>query len=242
MKTFCTLTLVAGLGLASSATAAPLLSISTDQGSINTGTGVTDRYDAAAVTITSDPGVVALTAADLISDASDGTGITGLTRFWNNPAGGFFSLDSNSGSTTNISDFSTGYFAFTVEATPGQTLNLDDLAFNSATFTSNNRRGFEVYAEVDGGTFDSSDLLIDVNDENTARPSVSPRLSDLSDAKYQGIESVEFRIYPLTDLVGRSIEFQDIVVSGTVVPEPASLVLVGAGLLCLTRGRGRRNA
>ncbi|MEM6331982.1 MAG: PEP-CTERM sorting domain-containing protein [Planctomycetota bacterium] len=236
--------LAAGLAITvgASASAATILSISTVQGSLNSGSGVTDRFDPAAVTITNAPNTTAPTVADLTSPGADGNGIQNLGRFWNNPAGDYFSFDGEPGEGGHGSapaDFERSYFAFTVAADPGFTLDLDEITFRSAVFTANNRRGYELYAEVDGGTFDATDILLDVNDENAVRTgSFTPRAVDLTGAKFQGIESVTFRVYPLTDLAGRSVEIGDFVVTGDVViPEPASLALVALGSLCLASRR-----
>ena len=233
---------VAGLSIASASHAVEtLFSLSTTQGSDNTGTGLLDRYDSSAVTITTATNVSGPSVADLTSAGADGNGITGLTRFWNNAAGGWFSVETGQNDGTSPSNLNTRYFAVTISAAAGFTLDLNELTYKSGTFTADNVRGFEIYAEVNGGSFDSSDKIVDVNDENNTRPDGIARDADLSGAKFQGIESVTFRYYPLTDANGRTIEFGDFTVSGTVIPEPASLALLGLGGLCLLGGRRRRD-
>ncbi|MEM1026911.1 MAG: PEP-CTERM sorting domain-containing protein [Planctomycetota bacterium] len=244
----------ASLAASMSAHGAVLFDLSTQQGDSNnfadaSGSGLLDRYDAAAVSISTATNVSGPSAADLTSSGTDGNGIVGLGRFWNqvaelpaNDNNGFISIhgssfvDFNNPPSGQVIDtapeFSNQYFAITVEAAPSFTLDLDALNFNSATFTVNNFRGYELFAEVDGGSFDATDLLLDVDDESSDRQNgnVSNRSILLTGAKYQGIQSIEFRFYPLTDGNGRTIELGNIEVVGDVVPEPGSLLLVGTGL------------
>ncbi|MEM1213179.1 MAG: PEP-CTERM sorting domain-containing protein [Planctomycetota bacterium] len=234
--------LAAGFAVAagSSASAATLLSISTVQGSLNTGNGVTDRFDSAAVTITNAANTIAPSASDLITAGADGNGITSLERFWNNAGtGGWFSLaDADTG--TSVSNFNNGYLAFTLEADAGFFLDLDQLAFDSAVFTVDNRRGFEVYAEVNGGTFDSSsDLLVNINDENSLRTSPRENTANLTGAGYQGISSIEIRVYSLTDLASRTIDVDSFLLTGDVIaiPEPSSLLLLALSSACMLSRR-----
>lgn len=154
--------------------------------------------------------------------------------FWNSEWAGF-SLINDGG--TEI-DFGTGYLEWTVEADPGFSLNLDSLDFNSAAGGTTGTRGFELYAAVDGAAFNqATDLLIDVDDENALRASPTPRSIDLSGVTYQGISSVTFRYYPLTDTSGRTVDFDAMVLNGGIIPEPASLSLLGLGGLALLRRR-----
>jgi hypothetical protein len=63
-------------------------------------------------------------------------------------------------------------------------------------------------------------------------------VADLSDAAYQGIASVTFRYYPITDQSGRTIEISSMVLNGeAVVPEPGVLALVGLGSVMVMRRR-----
>ena len=230
------------------ASAATLFSLSTTQGSDNTGDdteGPLARYDSSAVTLSVDSSVGGPTLADITSDGSDGNGIgPGLQRFWNNAGnGGWFSMHAG-GQGNTVGDFDSGYFAFTITANPGELLNLDSVAFKSSVFTANDRRGYEFYGEVNGGSFDASDLIFDQNDENETRGTgdFTQQTEVLTgNAKYQGVESVTFRLYLLTDLAGRTVDFDDFEITGTtsVIPEPASLVLLGLGGLCVM-GRRRR--
>ncbi len=232
---------VAGFAVAVSAHGT-LYELSTVRGSLNGTTdppapadNLLDRYDPAAVTVVTAANMSGPDANEIATDGTDGSGIVELQRFWNGefPGStfpGWFHL-TRGGTGVEVLDFTRDYWAFTLTADPGFVLNLEDIEFQSARGGSSGRRGFELYAEVNGGTFDASDLIVDVDDEAGTRNTPNLRSALLTDAKFQGVTSVEFRYYPLPDLTGRSIEFTNLVVDGAVVvPEPASLTLAAAGL------------
>ena len=192
-----------------------------------------DGYDPTVVTVTSDPNVTAPANGTALA-----TGSTGLVRFWNTEWAGF-SLSSNNGpAIDNATEFATGYLTWTVAAQPGQRLNLASLDFNSARGggdPATQVRGFRLYAEPTGGTFDLSDTpVLTVANETGTRTATVARSADLSGAGFQGVESVTFRYYPLTPANGNTMDFSGMTLNGTVVPEPSCLglaALCGAGLL-----------
>lgn len=198
-----------------------------------------DGYDPNVVTITTAPGVSAPATGSAL-----GAGNTGLNRFWNTEWAGFSLSSPNGPAIDNATEFATGYFTWTVSAAGGDALNLSSLTFNSARGggdPATQTRGFRLYAEPEGGTFDLSDtpVLVVANETGTRTAPVS-RAADLTGTAFQGVRSVTFRYYPLTPAVGNSMDFSNVTVNGVVVPEPSA---AGLGLVCaaalLRRQRAR---
>lgn len=194
-----------------------------------------------------DPSLVTTTVAANVTAPNGGTelddGVVGLDRFDNAEWDGF-TLGMQSGKTTidNAGDFSTRYFELTVSAEAGYTLDLDSLSFNSARGGSSGTRGFEIYTAVDGGAFTFGDTpILDVADETGTRSNPRAVSIDLTGAEYQGISSITFRYYALTNSPGsfvRSIDFDGWTLEGdAVIPEPGSLALLGLGGICMLRRR-----
>jgi hypothetical protein len=131
------------------------------------------------------------------------------------------------------------YYEFALVADPGQVLNLDSFAFE-ATRSGSGLAGAALYTDVDN--FASKV----VNIGNFGQANWAPGSTDVStDAAYQGLSSITVRIaYGGTgnpDFSGsnRFLYVDDVVVTGEVVPEPASLALLAAGGLCLLPRRRR---
>jgi hypothetical protein len=125
-------------------------------------------------------------------------------------------------------------------------LDLTSLAFESARGggdPATQVRRFELYAEVDGGSFDFGDTpLLAIDNETGTRLAPVDRAADMSGAAFQGIGSITFRYYPLTPATGNTMDFETMTLNGqAVVPEPAGLCVLGVvGLILVRRGRGRR--
>ena len=194
-----------------------------------------------------DPSLVTTTAAANVIAPNGGTelddGVVGLDKFDNQGWDGF-SLGDMVGnlSIDNESEFATTYFELTVSAETGYTLDLDSISFNSARGGSTGIRGFELYAEVDGGafTYGVSTPILDVDNETGTRSDPRAVSVDLTGAKYQGIESITFRYYALTDSPGnfvRTIDFDGWTLAGDVIPEPATMGLLALGGLAVLRRR-----
>src|SRR5207249_8358522 len=100
----------------------------------------------------------------------------------------------------------------TVRANTGLTLNLSSLTFNcgkGGTGGLPSPRGIGVVSSVDGYT-----NVIYTADLQTVRPEFTSVSIDLSDASYQGLTSVSFRIYTYAPGGGRSIEYSNVTING----------------------------
>ena len=232
---FCAGSLVACCCLvATVASAAPLYTFNTADATLNPD----DGYDPAAVTISADPGVSGPANGTVL-----GTGNSGLVRFFNTEWPGFSVSSNNGAAIDNATEFATGYFTWTVAARPGQRLNLTSLDFNSARGggdPATQTRGFRLYAEAAGGTFDLADTpVLTVTNETGTRAAPLARSADLSGAAFQGVDSVTFRYYPLSPASGNTMDFSGMTLVGTVVPEPSALFVGALCGLALLRRRTR---
>ncbi len=111
-----------------------------------------------------------------------------------------------------------GYFGFTATANPGYELNLTQLAWDATIHTGFQGQWF-LYTDVDGFTYGSSvdSASIPLDAVNFTSFAVN-----LSAPKYQGLDSIEFRIYVNTYFIGGRIAWDNITLSGT-VPGPPSI-------------------
>jgi hypothetical protein len=190
----------------------------------------TNVYDASLVTVTTD-GVTGSSAADFAAnetvdqvfanDRPDGGLITGgQLRFQHNGVG--------VGDDITAGQFADGFFVFNITALSGETLDLTNLTFDAIRATGGDTvRGIEVFAETNGDAFAfaTSTQLLDVNiTPNRTGPAEAFDL-DLSGGEFQGINSVDFRVYATG---GRgSIELGNIALNGVaVIPEPSSAALL----------------
>ena len=119
------------------------------------------------------------------------------------------------------------FFYFTLTPDSGTSLNLTSLSFNVARGGEAGTRAYGVRSNVTGDTNLSSSTLTNV------RPNWIPITVDLS--TYSGFQNltsaVEFRFAVATESTGQSLEWDDITIEGTVVPEPSTFVLTALGLL-----------
>jgi len=194
-----------------------------------------DGYVASAVSINMISNVTA---------PADGTalaaGNVGLTRFWNSEWAGFDTSCANGTAIDSAAEFATGYWTLTVTANAGYQLDLTSLDYDIARGGTAGTRLYMLFAEVDGGVFAFGDTPIDASpggNETGLRTSPRPVSVDLTGAAYQGIDSITFRFYPLTDSTTRTMGFDGWTLSGTVVPEPGSAFLLAAGAGWLLRRR-----
>jgi hypothetical protein len=103
------------------------------------------------------------------------------------------------------------YFAFTVTANAGHTLNLTNLTFDVARGGAATPRGWVLLSDVDGFA-----NPIDSQDVPTVRNVLTTTTVDLSGASFQGLTAVTFRIYAYTPSGGQSVEFSNVTLNGKV--------------------------
>ncbi len=131
------------------------------------------------------------------------------------------------------------YFTFTVTANAGNVLNLDTLTFNVAQGGGTaNTRDYDVRTSVDN--FAAS--LTDVTPIPSVRPTLTPVSVDLSGPAFQGLNTITFQVRFFTPGVSQNIDFDDIALNGTVVPEPAGaagMMVIGSAALLRRRATTR---
>ena len=141
------------------------------------------------------------------------------------------------------------YMTFTIIADEAGTLNVSGFSLASTIASLTNNRPaefFNVLAQANGGsTWGAANAL--TSDQETT---VVQGLSDWDDtfidlsgnASLQGIDSVEFRIYMWGGngtAASSRVNFDQIVVEGSVIPEPATIGLLGLGAVALLALRRR---
>jgi len=169
-------------------------------------------------------------------------GNVGLDRFWNSEWAGFDTSSINGTAIDNATEFDTGYWSLTVSAKPGYQLDLTSLDFGAARGGSSGTRLYQLYAAVDGGSITYGDTPIDSSpggNETGTRSDPRAVSVDLTDATYQGIDSITLRFYPLTPATGNTMGFDGWTLNGTVVPEPSTLLLAAVGVFGVLRRRSR---
>ena len=202
----------------------------TTQGNVENLTGVGDGFQAQVVA----PGITATNITDgspggpLIIEASKAATAP--------PDAPFLRVDraalTATGADTAVS--SGAFVSFTV--TPGAETDLTDLQFDAMRGGGATPRGYVVRSSADNFATNlaAADLL-------TARPVYTHVTVPLSGAQFQDLTApIEFRLYAYAPAGGNSVDFDNITLNGTVVPEPAALGALGLGGLGLLAGRRRR--
>ena len=145
-----------------------------------------------------------------------------------NPSG-----DGNASSADNLADGE--YMTFAISADVGKTLNLSNIGYRASRNGGSGRPdSLDLYVKVDGGSFAKVGDTAGVGD--TSNPEVINRA--LTDPGFQGVQSAEFAfVFFNGNNTGIRAYLDNIVLTGSVVPEPASLVLLGLGGLCMLGSR-----
>gem|GEM_PF-3086451 len=235
-------------GLVAVAKAAPIVTFDFDTNATDPSPGNTDTTTTATIGFASADSNV--TASD-ISNA-DAPGGLEFYRIRNPFSGAAYSSDvliigAASAGASFDSDDAFGntpgeYIEFTVTATSGYVLNLDDLTFNTARGGSSGTRSWALRTSLTSGDFATgTPTAIRTNGGTT----MDNELVDLSAGTFQNITSVTFQLATISDASGLAIDYDDIVLNGTVtaIPEPSSLGLMGLalGLFSMMYRRSRRN-
>lgn len=103
------------------------------------------------------------------------------------------------------------YFQIQVTANAGSQMNLSTLEFDAARGGDAPPRGWAVLSNVDGYT-----NIVDTQEVKTTRNTLTHFSIDLSGPQYQGLSTVTFRIYSYTPGGGRSVEYHNVTINGTV--------------------------
>lgn len=122
------------------------------------------------------------------------------------------------------------YFSFSLKPDDGYFVNLTNLTFQAGRGGAGTPRGWALRSSLDGyaATIAGADIP-------TVRPNWTAYDIDLSDALYQNVtDSITFRVYVYSPAAGSTIEFDNVVLNGTIqpVPEPAAWAIL-LGALCV---------
>ncbi len=205
-----------------------------------------DFEDSDRVADTVDPGLL---AAPVMTDGSGFAAIaagTGIGTFASSTGIFFDQTDYSNISSDAQTNMTNGlYFEFTLQADPGKTFSISSVGFESGRTGSGLSNVF-IYSSADDyassvastGNMSSSGQWFQAGPADT---SGNPALQDLTSITFRLVSGAN----PNTSGTNRNIFYDDVIIQGTVIPEPGSLALVGVAgvLMMLTRrgGHGRVN-
>ncbi|MDA7517558.1 PEP-CTERM sorting domain-containing protein [Akkermansiaceae bacterium] len=130
------------------------------------------------------------------------------------------------------------YFTFTISPDTLTSLRFDTLTFKAGRGGGSTARGYSVRTSLDSFTSD-----LGSGDIPAQRPNFSNLSADLSAPAFDNITApIEFRIYVYSPAIGNSLEFDDIILNGTVttIPEPSISLALVLGLLSCGLVRRRK--
>jgi hypothetical protein len=199
-------------------------------GNVENLTGVGDGFQAQVVA----PGI---TATNMTDGSPGGALIIEASKAATAPPDApFFRVDrATIAATSAASAVANGAFA-TFTITPAAEMDLTDLQFDVMRGGGATPRGYVVRSSADNFATDLStaDLL-------TARPTYTHITVPLTGASFQDLTApIEFRLYVYAPAAGNSVDWDNITLNGTVVPEPAGLTalsLAATGILARRRRR-----
>lgn len=235
---------LAALSAAVSAHASVLVSFEMDPSTI-TGSGATRGVTPTAI----DAGVtsVGLTKSNLLGTSP----VSILNYGGGNPATAWTTSVAQPTINVDTTLANSDYITFTVTPISGSTISLESISFDAAVSSNSTPRSIYLLSSVTG--FTSSAVLF--SNANTPGGGTLPIRSGgvlgsysvaLSDPAFANISgAVEFRLYLQTGAINQDIDFDNIVLNGTVstsaVPEPASFAMMAAiGALGVVGSRRRR--
>lgn len=134
------------------------------------------------------------------------------------------------------------YFSIALTMLPGNVLNASSLTFDVGKGGDSDPRGYFIRSSADAFASDLSAVTL----PSGAQQAPQAASVDLSGAPFQGLSSLELRFYVWTPIPAtNSVDWNNVTLNGSVagaaVPEPSTLLLLGAGLgLVLVRARRNR--
>lgn len=170
------------------------------------------------------------------SDISDGVGISSsvdATR--GNPSPSItVSADQIDGTTNGAAVTANDYISFTLTPGVGVTVNLTSLTLDAFNYTNDGTFSAESYFLRSSTNGFTTNIGTTQNILAGSNGTITPASFDLSGAAFQGLTSpIEFRLFYQDSGADpdRGLAFDNIILNGTVVPEPATWMLMGVGLL-----------
>jgi hypothetical protein len=186
-----------------------------------------------------------------VTDMTTGGGITGALFRINVSSAAYHSSNrslfenaAHAGTTLQDAISRNAYWVFSAVADPGFVLNLDSLSFAMGGGGSGTSElQYHVLTSVDGFTAaDAVDFGSVTGNAGTTAASWTIKDVDLTASRFQGLSNIEVRIYavrPPGENLNQFIRLDTVTLNGDVIPEPASLALLGIGAAMMI-GRRRR--
>ena len=131
------------------------------------------------------------------------------------------------------------YFQFNVGAVPGLALSLSSLDFGGYKGGASDPRGWVLRSSVDGFAADISSGVITADPFDSGSTAPDEFSVDLSAGAYQGLSDITLRLYAYVPTADFALNFTNIELKGSVIPEPshALLSLIGIAAIALRRRR-----